>query len=71
LEQKAFQETEYFKTRARERYKIEAKNAEMKQAHGLGIADSRGLAAMRLQSYFVVFAVNVKRIVKLLEQKAA
>ena len=35
-EQKAFQETEYFKERAKQRYMIEGKNAEMKQAHGLG-----------------------------------
>jgi transposase len=70
-EQKEFQETEYFKERAKRRYMIEAKNAEMKQAHGLGKADSRGLIAMRLQSYFTAFAVNVKRIVKLMELKTA
>ena len=70
-EQKAFQETEYFKERAKQRYMIEAKNAEMKQAHGLGKADSKGLVAMRLQSYFTAFAVNIKRIVNLLEPKMA
>lgn len=70
-EQKEFQETEYFKERAKQRYMVEAKNAEMKQAHGLGEADSRGLVAMRLQSYFTAFAVNVKRIVKLMELKTA
>jgi len=70
-EQKAFQETEYFKERAKQRYMIEAKNAEMKQAHGLGTADSNGLIAMRLQSYFTAFVVNVKRIVRLLEPKIA
>jgi transposase len=68
-EQKAFQETEYFKERAKQRYMIEAKNAEMKQAHGLGAADSNGLIAMRLQSYFTAFVVNAKRIVRLLEPK--
>ena len=71
LEQKEFQETPYFRERARQRYMIEAKNAEMKQAHGLGKADSSGLAAMRLQSYFTAFAVNVKRIVRLLELQTA
>jgi len=50
---------------------IEAKNAEMKQVHGLGEADSKGLIAMRLQSYFTAFVVNVKRIVRLLEPKTA
>jgi hypothetical protein len=64
-EQKEFQETEYFKERARLRYMIEAKNAELKQAHGLGKADSVGVVAMRLQSYFTAFVVNTKRIVKL------
>ena len=43
----------------------------MKQAHGLGEADSNGLVAMRLQSYFTAFVVNVKRIVKLMELKTA
>jgi len=68
-EQKEFQESEYFKERARERYKIEAKNAELKQAHRLGKVDSMGLVSMRLQSYFTVFVANIKRIVKLAETK--
>ena len=70
-EQKAFQETEYFKERAKLRYMTEAKNAEMKQSHGLGEVDSCGLVAMRLQSYFTAFVVNIKRIVRLLELGAA
>jgi hypothetical protein len=69
-EQKEFQDTQYFKERAKQRYMIEAKNAELKQAHGLENADSKGVIAMRLQSYFTAFIVNVKRIVKLLEVKA-
>jgi IS5 family transposase len=69
--QQEFQETEYFKERAKERYKIEAKNAELKQAHGLSKADSKGIIAMRLQSYFTAFVVNAKRIIKLLEVKTA
>ena len=32
----------------------------MKVAHGLGRADSVGLTAMRLQTYFTAFVVNVK-----------
>jgi len=42
----------------------------MKVAHGLDRADSVGLVAMRLQTYFTAFVVNVKRIVKLNELKA-
>jgi hypothetical protein len=71
LEQKEFQETEYFKERARQRYMIEAKNSELKQAHGLEKADSVGVVAMRLQSYFTAFVANVKRIVKIMAVKQA
>jgi hypothetical protein len=67
--QKEFQESEYFKERAKQRYMIEAKNAELKQAHGLEEADSVGVIAMRLQSYFTAFVANVKRIVRLSEVK--
>jgi len=70
-EQKEFQETEYFKERARQRYMIEAKNAELKQAHGLDKADSVGVVAMRKQSFITAFVANIKRIVKLMEVKAA
>jgi radical SAM protein with 4Fe4S-binding SPASM domain len=63
------QNTEYFKERLRHRYKIEQKHGEMKCAHGFRKADSTGLIAMRLQSYFTAFAANVKRIVKLAAEK--
>ncbi|QCT03747.1 transposase IS4 family protein [Paenibacillus algicola] len=33
-EQMAFQESEAFKEKAKERYKIEAKNSELKHRHG-------------------------------------
>jgi len=65
-----FQKDEYFKTRYRQRYKIEAKNAEAKRYHGLGNADSKGILAMNVQSYFTAFALNVKRILKLQVIKA-
>jgi len=64
-EQKVFQDSDYFKSRARERYMIEAKNSELKQFHGLETADSSGVTAMRLQSYFTAFAVNAKRMANL------
>ena len=69
--QKEFQESDYFKERAKERYKIEAKNAELKRSHGLREADSVGVIAMRIQSYFTAFVANVKRIVKLNDLKMA
>lgn len=60
-----FESSETFEERMKIRHRIEEKNGEMKVAHGLGRADSVGLAAMRLQTYFTAFVVNVKRIVKL------
>ncbi len=66
-----FESSEAFRKRLKVRHRIEEKNGEMKVAHGLGRADSVGLAAMRLQTYFTAFVVNVKRIVKLNEVKMA
>ena len=60
-----FEESDVFREQTKIRYRIEEKNGEMKVAHGLGRADSMGLTAMRLQTYFTAFVVNVKRIVKL------
>lgn len=60
-----FQNTDYFKTRAKERYMIEAKNSELKHNHGFDIANSHGLFGMNLQAAVSIFAVNLKRIIKL------
>ncbi|MGG1554959.1 IS1182 family transposase [Paenibacillus ferrarius] len=64
-EQMAFQKTEYFKAKAKERYKIEAKNSELKHGHGYDVAISSGLLGMQLQGAMAIFAVNLKRILKL------
>lgn len=61
-----FQESEYFKTKARERYKIEAKNSELKNRHGYGVAQSGGITNMNLQGAITIFTVNMKRIIKLM-----
>ncbi|MCL6458903.1 MAG: IS1182 family transposase [Gorillibacterium sp.] len=66
-EQAAFQESEYFKAKAKERYKIEAKNSELKHRHGYDIALSSGLLGMQLQGAMAIFAVNLKRILRLTE----
>ena len=68
-EHQAFQETDYFKERARERYKIEAKNSELKHRHGYDVASSSGLFGMELQGAVTIFAVNMKRILRLMEEK--
>ena len=65
-EQKTYQETEEFKTLAKERYKIEAKNSELKHGHGYDVASGRGLFGMELQGAFTIFAANMKRIFALL-----
>lgn len=67
LEQKAFQDTEYFRAKSKERYKIEAKNSELKHGHGYDVATSSGLLGMQLQGAMAIFAVNLKRILKLID----
>lgn len=66
-EQIAFQETERFREKAKERYKIEAKNSELKHRHGYDVATSSGLVGMELQGAMAIFAVNIKRILKLMQ----
>lgn len=61
-----FQKSEYFKKKSKERYKIEAKNSELKHRHGYDIASSSGLVGMEIQGATAMFAVNLKRILKLL-----
>jgi hypothetical protein len=68
-EQQTFQESQYFKTRYRERYMIEAKNSELKNQHGYGIAKSSGLFGMRIQGAISIFNVNIKRILTLKSQQ--
>lgn len=65
-EQAKFQETEYFKEKSKERYKIEAKNSELKHRHGYDVAKSSGLIGMELQGAMTIFTVNLKRILKLM-----
>ncbi|UOQ83776.1 IS1182 family transposase [Gracilibacillus salinarum] len=69
LLQEAFQETDLFKALARERYMIEAKNSELKNRHGYDKAKNSGLFGMRLQSAATIFVVNIKRIMKLIDEK--
>lgn len=71
-EQEEFEKTEYFNEKLKkERYKIEAKNAETKIAHGLNRAKSVGLSSMRIQSYLVHITTNLKRIIKKMDEVPA
>ena len=65
-EQIEFQESEYFKEKAKHRYKIEAKNSELKNVHGYNRAKSYGLENMEMQGAVTIFTVNLKRILKLI-----
>ena len=67
--QAEFQETEHFKEKMKERYKIEAKNSELKHRHGYDTASSSGLINMEMQGAMAIFAVNLKRIIKLINEK--
>ena len=67
-EQLNFEKTDYFKTRYRERYMIEAKNAELKNQHGYDVATSSGLFGMQIQGAIAIFNVNIKRILTLLRE---
>ena len=64
--QMKFQESDRFKLLSKERYKIEAKNAELKNVLGYGRALSYGLSCMEMQGAMAIFAANLKRIVKIL-----
>ncbi|UGB30348.1 IS1182 family transposase [Metabacillus sp. B2-18] len=64
--QAQFQKSVYFKEKSKERYKIEAKNSELKHRHGYNVAKSSGLISMELQGAMAIFTVNIKRILKLL-----
>ena len=55
----------------KERYKIEAKNAETKLTHGLIRARSVGLLNMRIQSYITHIVKNIKRIMRKIDDNMA
>ncbi|KOS61573.1 transposase [Lysinibacillus sp. FJAT-14222] len=67
-EQEAFQNTEAFKRLAANCYKVEAKNSELKNGHGYDTASTAGLFGMEIQGATTIFAVNLKRILKLLNE---
>lgn len=64
-EQIDFEKSEYFKEKSKHRYKIEAKNGELKNVHGYGRAVAYGIQNMEIQGALTIFAVNLKRILKL------
>lgn len=69
VEHEAYQNTDEFKELAKNRYKIEAKNSELKNRHGYKQAKGSGLFGMQVQGATTIFAVNIKRIMKLMDEK--
>lgn len=65
-DQMEFQETEYYKEKAKHRYKIEAKNSELKNIHDYHRAIAYGIESMQMQGAMAIFTVNLKRILKLM-----
>lgn len=67
--QKAFQESQEFKDRYRNRYMIEGKNSEIKNRHGYDVSWSNNITGMMLQGAVTLFTTNIKRIMKLEDEK--
>ena len=55
-------QTDHFKERRRQRYKIEAKNAHLKQGLGFGKTMAKGIEMMELQAAVTFFVSNLKII---------
>lgn len=66
-----FEKTNAFRDKMRERYKIEAKNADLKHNYGLDRATSYGLENMTMQTALSIFACNIKRILRLTAGKTS
>ena len=64
----AFEKTKEVKTLLRDRYMIEAKNAEPKNNLAYGITLSYGINCMYIQGAITLFASNVLRILRLIEK---
>lgn len=64
-----YMETEEFKELYKERYKIEAKNAELKNNYDYGNARACGKGGITIQGAITLFLANMKRIIRLEEEK--
>lgn len=69
IAQMDYMETEEFKKLYKERYKIEAKNAELKNNYGYDKANACGKLGITIQGATTLFLANMKRIIKLNEEK--
>ena len=65
-----YMKTEEFKKLYAERYKVEAKNSELKSNFGYDTANACGKSGITIQGASALFLVNMKRIFKLKKEKA-
>lgn len=65
IEHMDYMKTEEYKALYSERYKIEAKNAELKKTYDYETAQTCGLLGMTIQGASTLFLANMKRIIKL------
>lgn len=63
-----FMNTEEFQRWYKERYKIEAKNSDLKNNYGYDKALYYGVCGMKLQGAVALFACNLNRIIRLLDE---
>ena len=61
-DQEAFQNSEECKSKAKSRYKIEAKNIELKHKRSYDVPASACLFGMKIQRAMTIFTVNLKRV---------
>ena len=64
-----YMKTDEFKELYSERYKIEAKNSELKSNFGYDTANACGKNGITIQGASALFLANIKRIIKLKEEK--
>lgn len=69
ISQMDYMKTDEFKNLYSERYKIEAKNAELKNNHGYDKANACEKVGITIQGATTLFLANMKRIIKLNEEK--
>ena len=69
IKQIDYMETDEYKELYSKRYKIEAKNAELKNNYGYDKANACGKLGITIQGATTLFLVNMKRIIKLNEAK--
>ncbi|GIM32040.1 hypothetical protein PAGU1678_33580 [Paraclostridium bifermentans subsp. muricolitidis] len=65
----SFQESNYCTEKSKERYKMGAKNSELKHRHVYDVSSSSSLVGMEMQGALTIFTVNLKRILKLINKK--